>query len=128
MDPMGTAHRRGRGLGEADVPNPALPDQISQGPHGVLDRHLRSHAMLVIEINVLDTEAHQGGVAGAANMLRTPIDVAVAGGCLGIQDQPAFGGQKDLIAPSLDRLPYQGLIGPLAITHQPCPGRSIPVR
>src|SRR4051794_8269214 len=71
---VGAADRLRRGLGEPEVAHLALRDELGHRPDGLLDRHAPVDAVLVVEVDVLDAEALQRGVAGAAHVLRAAVD------------------------------------------------------
>ena len=103
---------RGR-LGESEVAHLSLAHQIGHGADGVFDRHRAIHAMLVVEVDVVDAEPLQRRVAGGLHVLRTPV----------LADEPPvrrphiaeLGGYNDPAAPALDCLPDQDLVRERAI-------------
>ena len=62
-----------RGLGEAQVADLARLDELRHGADGLLDRDRRVDAVLVVEVDVVDAEALQGGVAGRATYSGRPL-------------------------------------------------------
>ena len=57
MHRVGATDRGGAGLGQADVADLALRDQLGESADGLLDRRLRVDPMLVVEVDVVDAEA-----------------------------------------------------------------------
>jgi len=70
----GAAEGGGRRLGKAQPANFAGADQLTHRADGFLDGHLRIHAVLVVEVNDLDGEALQAGVAALADVFGPAID------------------------------------------------------
>ena len=53
VDGVGPTDRGGAGLGQADVPDLALGDQLGQGADGVLDGRVRVDPVLVVQVDVV---------------------------------------------------------------------------
>ena len=70
---MGAPDRLHTSLGEAEVPDLALPDQVPDRSSHVFDRHVRVDAMLVEEIDVIRLQSLQRGVGHFANPLRVAV-------------------------------------------------------
>src|SRR5271168_275880 len=68
------------GLGEAEKTHFTLAHQVRHRANRLLDRHLLIHAMLVIEIDMIDAEALERRVAGGAHVLGPAVDRALAVG------------------------------------------------
>src|SRR2546430_6943529 len=73
------ADRGRRGLRKAEVADLALADQVGHRPDRLLDRHIRVHAVLIVEIDVIDAESLERGVTRRSHVLRTPIHAARLG-------------------------------------------------
>ncbi|SHY07700.1 Uncharacterised protein [Mycobacteroides abscessus subsp. abscessus] len=56
MNGMRPAYRPGRSLRQPDIPNLPLLNQLGHRPDGVLDGDIRVDTMLVVEIDVVNTE------------------------------------------------------------------------
>src|SRR6185437_3360909 len=76
----------------------ALRNELGHGADGVLDRHGRVDAMLVVEIDDIDAEPLQARVAGLDNVVRTAVDPLAGGGL----DLAEFGGEHDAVAAALE--------------------------
>ena len=96
------------GLGEPEEANLAGVDQLGHRPHGLLDRHLGVHPVLVVEVDVIDAEALERGLAGPMHVLGAAVDGAV--GVVGGVDAE-LGGELHLVAPAGDRAAHQALVG-----------------
>ena len=68
----------GRRLGQPEVPDLAGGDQLGHRADGLLDRHRLVDPVLVVEVDVVDAEPLQAGVAGRADVRRAAVD---AGSC-----------------------------------------------
>ena len=60
LDGMRAADRPGGGLGQAEVLDFALGDQLPDRPSHVLDRHVRVDAVLIEDIDAIGSQALQG--------------------------------------------------------------------
>jgi hypothetical protein len=74
MDRVGPANGRRRRLGDAEVGDLAGLDQLGRRPPGLLHRHRAVHPVLVVQVDMVDAESLQRGVAGAAHVLRPAVD------------------------------------------------------
>jgi Aldo/keto reductase family len=74
VDGMGAADRLGAGLGQADVSDLALGDELRHGADRVLDRCLRVDPVLVVEVEAVGAEVE----AVASEAGATPAQVALA--------------------------------------------------
>ena len=59
VDGVGAAEGRRRGLGEAEEAHLARADQLGHGADGLLDRRLRVHPVLVVEVDRVEPEPLQ---------------------------------------------------------------------
>ncbi len=100
----------GGGLGEAEMEDLACFDQARHGADGVFDGSIGIDAMLVVEIDVIDVEALQAGIAGFADVVGLAVDGADAG-VAGIADDAELGGEHDLVAPALDGASDEFFVG-----------------
>ena len=91
--------RRRRRFADAEMADLALGDQPRHGAHRVLDGHGRIDAVDVVEIDHLDLEPPQAGLACLDDVLGTAIGRRRATRRTDIAE---LGGEHDLIAPSLD--------------------------
>ncbi len=73
MSRVGAADRLGRGLAEPDVQELALLDQLGHRADGLLDRHFRVHAVLVVEVDPVGAQALERSLDGAAHVLGRAI-------------------------------------------------------
>ena len=103
----------GRGLGQAEVADLAGRDQLGHRADGLLDRDGLVDAVLVVEVDVVDAEPLQRGVAGGADVLRPAVDADP--GAVGAALVAELGGQLDLVAAAGDRLADQLLVGERAV-------------
>ena len=105
-----------RGLAEADVQHLALGDQLAHRPDGLLDRHVRVHAVLVVEVDAVGAEALERALDRAAHVLRAavahpgPLAVLVP-----YRAHPELGGDHVLVPPPGDRLADQLLVRERAV-------------
>ena len=67
---VGAADRLGRGLGEPDVADLALLDELAEGADRLLDRRLGVDAVLVVEVDVVGPEPLQRALDRDAEVLR----------------------------------------------------------
>src|SRR5208283_2030694 len=72
------ANRTGASLRKAQVANFSFAHQVGHRADGLLDRHLLVDAMLVVEIDVIDTEALERCIAGGAHVFGSAVDRALA--------------------------------------------------
>jgi hypothetical protein len=67
---VGTANRGRPGLGQADVADLALGDQLGQRADGILDRGFRIDAVLIVEIDVVGAKPRPSSITGAGRERR----------------------------------------------------------
>src|SRR5262249_28421178 len=77
VDGMGAAHLLGSGLTEADCARLALPNEVCHRDHGFLDRYFRVNAMQVVEVDIVDAEAHEACRHRRPRVLRPAADATV---------------------------------------------------
>jgi hypothetical protein len=106
------ADRLGPRLRQSEGADLALLDQALHRADGLLDRHVRVDAVLVIEIDDLQAKTLQARLAGLHDVLGTAVDSLLAVGALGLAE---LGCDDDLVAPALERAPEQLLVVPPAI-------------
>src|SRR6266568_709361 len=97
---VGAADRGGAGLGQADVADLALGDQIGQGADGVLDVGLRIDPMLVVQVDVVGAEPLQGALDRDADVRWAAVEDA--GAATGVRDDAELRRQHNLVAAALD--------------------------
>src|SRR5262245_22969963 len=73
MDGMGAPNRGRRGFRETEVAYLAALDEPGHGPDRVLDRHLGIDAVLVVEVDDVDTEPFEACVTRASHLGRRAI-------------------------------------------------------
>lgn len=62
------------GFRQAEEAHLAGLDQLGHRAHGLLDRNIRVHPVLVVEVDVVHAEALQGGVTRRADVVRAAVD------------------------------------------------------
>ncbi len=110
---VGRADVGGGGLREPEVADLAGLDQLGHGADGLLDRDRLVDAVLVVEVDVVDAEALEAGVAGGADVLRLAVDADP--GAVGLALVAELGGELDLVAASGDGLADELLVGEGAV-------------
>ena len=76
MDGVRAADRLRRRLGKPDVVDLSGVDQLRHRADGLLDRHVRIDAVLVVEVDVVDAEPPQRAVDRSAHVLGGAVDGA----------------------------------------------------
>ena len=108
---------RGRGgLRQAEVADLAGRDQLGHRADGLLDRHGLVDPVLVVEVDVVDAESRQRGVARGPDVLRPAVDADP--GAVGQPLVAELGGELHLVAAVLtgrDRAADQLLVGERAV-------------
>ena len=110
---MGAADRGRAGLGQADVADLALGDQLGQRADGVLDRRAGIDPVLVIQVDVVGAEPLQRPFDCGADVGRAAVEDA--GAATGVRDDAELCRHHHLVAPALDGPPYDLLVGVRAI-------------
>ena len=106
-------HRLGGRLGQPEKPHLPCTHQIRHRPNSLLDWHGAIDAVLIVQVDVIDAEASQRGIARGLYVFGPavlPDELAV-----GSPHVAEFRGQDDPLAPPLDRLPDQHLVGERAV-------------
>src|SRR5437763_2954799 len=114
MDGAGAPDRAGRGLAEPDVKHLALLDELGHRANRLLDRNLRVHAVLVVEVQAIGPEPLQGSVDRAAHVLGRAVCRADRGHVAGrrlIHAPRELCRDHVLVTVALDRAPDQLLVG-----------------
>ena len=88
----------------------ARRDQLRHRADRFLDRRRRVDAVLVVEVDVIDSQPLQRGLAGGVDVLGAAVDRAPRRLARGDLDAE-LGGEKDLLAPARDRGADKHLIG-----------------
>src|SRR6266513_2349367 len=99
-------------LGQSQRPYLALLDESLHRAHRLLDRHLGIDAVLVIQIDHLNSEALQARLAGAHHVLGPAVDVLLSLRGLHLAE---LGGDDDAVAPAAQRSSEQLLVVPPAV-------------
>ncbi|MCW0424987.1 hypothetical protein NB713_002930 [Xanthomonas sacchari] len=102
------------GFGQAEEAHLALFHQPRHRPDRVLDRHVRIHPVLVVEVDVVHAEPAQAGLAGRLHVFRTAVDAA-CGRVVGVELDAELGRQHDLVAAPGQRLADQHFVGVRAV-------------
>ena len=100
MDGVCAADRGGTGLGQTDVSDLALGDQLGHAADGVLDGGLRIDPVLVIQVDVVRTEPLQRALDRGADVRRATVEHPRA--TTGVGDDAEFRRQRHLVAAALD--------------------------
>jgi hypothetical protein len=109
VDGVGAADGVHPRLGQADVADLALGDQLGQGADGVLDRGVGVDAVLVVQVDVVGAEPPQGAVDRGADVGRAAVEVA--GAAAGVGDHAELGRHHDLVAAAVDGAAEEFLVG-----------------
>ncbi len=96
------------GFAQAQRPHLARLHQFAHRAHRILDRHRGIDAMLVVEIDHVDAEPLEAGLAGGLHIGRAAVDSVGAARLLRLAE---LGGEHDLGAPAAgQRLAEQRLV------------------
>ena len=109
----GAANGVRRGFGQAKVTHLAGLYQLRHGAHRFLDGDFRIDAVLVVQIDVIDAETLETGIAGLTHVLGCSIDAE--GRAVGTARNAEFGGEHDFVAARFQYLPEQALVGTDAV-------------
>ena len=82
------------------MPDLALLNEAGHRSDGVLDRHRRVHAVLVVEIDAVDPEPPQAGLARHRHIVRLAVDAATL--AIGAADVAELRGDDEPLAPARD--------------------------
>jgi hypothetical protein len=100
------------GFAQAQGADLTLFDKLRHGADGVLDRHFRIDAVLIVKIDDLHAQTLQAGVASGCDIFRPAVgDLAAAPA-----EIAELGRQNDIRAASLDRLADQLLVVAIAVS------------
>jgi len=83
-----------RNLGKPDLADLSGRHQGRHGANRLLDRHRRVAPVTVIEVDLLDAQALQGGVASLLDVVRAVVDTPLI--LAGFADDTELGGQHHL--------------------------------
>jgi hypothetical protein len=109
MDLVGSAHRLGRGLGQAEVLDLALLDELGHRADGLLDRHRVVDAVLVVEVDEVDAEPLERVLAGLAHVVGPAVDAEKAAVLSALIAELA--GDDDPVAALAHRPAHELLVG-----------------
>ena len=84
-------------------------DELGHRADGLLDRDGGVDAVLVVEVEVVDAEALEGGVAGGPHVVGRAVDADPA--AVGVALVAELRGELDLVAAAGDRLADEPLVG-----------------
>src|SRR4028118_1452239 len=97
------------GLGDARGADLARLDQLPDRSPRLLHRHRGVDPVLVVEVDDVDAEPLQRGVARAAHVVGPAVDAAEGAVLAALVAE--LGGQHHLVAPAGDRLADEALVG-----------------
>src|SRR5439155_24970191 len=97
------------GLREAEVTDLAGAHQLRHRPDRLLDRYAGVYAVLVVQVDVIDAEPRERGVAGLAHVLRAAVHADKRP--VRFPDVAELGGQYDVVAPIPDGAADELLVG-----------------
>jgi len=106
---MGAADGVHPGLGQADVADLALGDQLGQGADGVLDRGVGVDAVLVVQVDVVGAEPTQRTLDRGADVRGAAVEDT--GAASGVGDHAKLGRHHDLVATASDGPAEEFLVG-----------------
>jgi len=109
---VGAADGAGAGLGEAEVAHLARGDQPRDRPRDVLDRDLRVHAVLVVQVDRLDAEAAQRPLRGGDDVLGPAAQAHVPAA---LEAEPELGRDDHVVPHRGQRLAHQFLVDERAV-------------
>ena len=109
VDGVGAADRGGAGLGQADVQDLALGDQLGQGADGVLDGRVRVDPVLVVEVDAVGTQPLEGALDRGADVRRAAVEHS--GAAAGVRDEAELRRHHDIVATPLEGAADEFLVG-----------------
>ena len=107
------ADGRGRRFGQSEVTHLAGANQFAHRPDGFLDGHLRVNPVLVIEINFIDAQPPQAGVAARADVFGPAVHAEKIAAV--VTHVAKFRGQDHLVAAVFDGASDQPLVFAAAV-------------
>ena len=110
MDGVRPAEGGRRRLAEPERADLALLAQPRHGADGLLDRDLRVHAVLIVEVDRVDSEPFQAGLAGAPDVGGAPVDEVA--GAVRAPHLAELGGENDAMPAAGERPPDELLVVP----------------
>ena len=113
LDGVGAADRLHAGLGQAEVADLALVDEVLDGAGDVLDRDVRVDAVLVEQVDRVGAQSLQRALDAAADRLGAAVERARSDRTL--QVEPELRRDHDLVADRLERLADELLVGERAV-------------
>lgn len=108
---MRTAHGGGAGLGQAEVADLALGDQVAHGAGHVLDRHVRVDTVLVEQVDMVGAQALETGFGHGADVLGAAVQAGIGARI----PEAELGGDHQLVAVRRQGLAEQVFIGVRAV-------------
>src|SRR5229473_675669 len=109
MDGVGAADGGGRRLRESEKADFPRAHQIRHGAHGLLDWHAAIHAVLVVQVDVIDAEPLERRVARLAHVVSAAVHALPA--AVRAAHVAELGGEHHAITFAVDRLADQELVG-----------------
>ena len=109
MDPRDALELIGLGLRDPEKADLALGHEARHRAPRLLDRDLRVDAMEVVEVDGVDAEPLERGVAGRANVRGAPVP-SERERRLVLQDEAALGREEDSLAAARDGAPDEPLV------------------
>ncbi len=107
MHLVGPADGVDAGLRQAEEARLALLHQPLHGPDGVLDGHVRIDPVLVVEVDGLDPQPPEAGLAGFLDIFRTAVDAELAVGRALVAE---LGGDHRLVPVAVGQRPAEQLL------------------
>ena len=104
---MRAADRSRRRLGQTEVLDLALLDQTPDGARDVFDRHVRIHAVLIEEIDRIDTEPFQRALRDLLDVLRSAVHGIQFAFVGRVEREPELRGDHHLVAQRSERLAHE---------------------
>ena len=100
MDLGGAAEGGGSGFGHAEVADFSGGDELGHGSKGVFNGDVGIDAVLVVEVDVVEVEAFEAGVAGLADVFGAAVDAEEF--AVGAAHVAELGGEDDVVAAVAD--------------------------
>ena len=109
MHRVGAADRGGAGLGQPDVADLALGDELGQRADGILDGRVRVDPVLVVQVDVVGAQPLEGALDRDADVRRAAVEDA--GAAAGVRDDAELRRHHDVVAAVLDGPADEFLVG-----------------